>query len=407
MGLFNQKKKKPSNQPPVVHEGGKTSLQGDRNKLSVSGKQSKNKKKLLLIVLFLLLIAIVGGISLFSFVKSKQQKEMPVELSDADNAQYQRTDVSNRALTDFMNKEERNNETLAEAIDKEKGKIDTKNVQIDDKQDNSIVLPPPTENSVIKKQSGKDEITPEMRKNQGEILIAQNLIAAPDKSNVDKNSKEMAEERDGKRSEGDFLKGAHFADGSVGFIKNRPYLLSAGTSMPCVLKTKIVTNYPAVVMCQLTKNVYSDDGKNILIRSGALLQGEQTKVIKQGIGRVFVNWSTVKDRNISVRIDALGADGLGASGLPAWIDSHFWERFGGAIMLSFIDDALAAAASHASNSNSDGVTVDNTRSTASNMAELALENSINIPPTAYVNQGEVLTVIVPRNVDFSSVYKVQ
>lgn len=408
MGLFN-KKKKPSNQPPVEHTGGQTSLQGDRNKLSVSGKQSKNKKKLLFIALFLLLVAIIGSVSLYSFVKSKQQKEIPVELSDADNAQYQRTDASNRALTDFMDKQERNNETLADAIDKEKGKINNKEVEPkEDKQDNSVILPPVTENSVIdKKQSGKDEITPEMRKNQGEILIAQNAIASPDKSNANQNTKDMAEERDGKRSEGDFLKGAHFADGSVGFIKNRQFLLSAGTSMPCVLKTKIVTNYPAVVMCQLTKNVYSDDGKNILIRSGALLQGEQTKVIKQGIGRVFVNWSTVKDRNINVRIDALGADGLGASGLPAWIDSHFWERFGGAIMLSFIDDAMAAAASHASNDKSDGVTVDNTRSTASNMAELALENSINIPPTAYVNQGEILTVIVPRNVDFSSVYKTE
>lgn len=408
MGLFN-KKKNPSNLSPVENKGGQTNLQGDRNKLSVSGKNNKKKKKLFLIALFLLLVAIIGSISLYSFVKSKQHKEIPVELSDADNSQYQRADASNSALTDFINKQEINNETLADAIDKEKGKINNKEVESkEDKKDNSVILPPVTENSFFdKEKTGKDEITPEMRKNQGEILIAQNVIASPDKSNANQNTKDMAEERDGKRSEGDFLKGAHFADGSVGFIKNRQFLLSAGTSMPCVLKTKIVTNYPAVVMCQLTKNVYSDDGKSVLIRSGALLQGEQTKVIKQGIGRVFVNWSTVKDGNINVRIDALGADGLGASGFPAWIDSHFWQRFGGAIMLSFIDDAMAAAASHASNDKSDGVTVDNTRSTASNMAELALENSINIPPTAYVNQGEILTVIVPRNVDFSSVYKIE
>lgn len=414
MGLFNQfsKKKKTDNkadlpQPGLEKKSGETNLQGDRNKLSVTGKKRKDKKKLLLIALLILIVAVVGSFSLYSFVKSKQKKEEPVKISDSDNAQYQRTDSANRELTDFIKKQERN-ESLSDVIDKEKGKLNDSGKEDKKDNSNSVVLPPATESSVIDKNtSGKNEITPEMRKNQGEILIAQNSISAPDKGNASLKEKDMAEIRDGKRSEGDFLKGAHFADGSVGFIKNRQFLLSAGTSMPCVLKTKIVTNYPAVVMCQLTKNVYSDDGKSVLIRSGALLQGEQTKVIKQGIGRVFVNWSTVKDGNISVRVDALGADGLGASGLPAWIDSHFWERFGGAIMLSFLNDSFAAAASHASNSNSDGVKVDNTRSTASNMAELALENSINIPPTAYVNQGEILTVIVPRNVDFSSVYKTE
>lgn len=119
-----------------------------------------------------------------------------------------------------------------------------------------------------------------------------------------------------------------------------------------------------------------------------------------------MNWATVKDGNVRVHIDALGADGLGASGLPAWIDNHFWERFGGAMLLSFVDDALAAAASNISKENT-SLSIDNTRSATKSMAELALENSIGIPPTAYVNQGEMLSVIVPRNIDFSPVYKNQ
>ncbi|ENM7399772.1 conjugal transfer protein TrbI, partial [Escherichia coli] len=43
----------------------------------------------------------------------------------------------------------------------------------------------------------------------------------------------------------------------------------------------------------------------------------------------------------------------------------------------------------------------------SELAKTTLDNSINIPPTGYVNQGEMLTVIVPRNIDFSSVYGVR
>ncbi|EJM7892407.1 TrbI/VirB10 family protein, partial [Shigella flexneri] len=123
--------------------------------------------------------------------------------------------------------------------------------------------------------------------------------------------------------------------------------------------------------------------------------------------RVFVNWTMVKDRNVRVRINALGADSLGASGLPAWVDTHFWERFGGALMLSLIEDTLAAGTSRLSRENNSDFTMNNTTGTSSELAKTTLDNSINIPPTGYVNQGEMLTVIVPRNIDFSSVYKVR
>ena len=208
--------------------------------------------------------------------------------------------------------------------------------------------------------------------------------------------------------EKDALQGGSYADGSVSPVMKRRYLLSAGTSLSCVLKTKIVTSYPGVTLCQLTKDVYSDNGETLLARKGAMLQGEQNKVMTQGVARVFVIWTNLKDGNINARIDALGTDSLGASGLPAWVDSHFWERFGGALMLSLVGDGLdilkSSTQSSGSNSN---VTYDNTSDATKEMAKTTLENTINIPPTAYINQGTVLSVIVPRNIDFSSVYEVR
>ncbi|WP_250146336.1 TrbI/VirB10 family protein [Escherichia coli] len=41
-----------------------------------------------------------------------------------------------------------------------------------------------------------------------------------------------------------------------------------------------------------------------------------------------------------MRIGALGTDSLGASGLPAWVDNHFGQRFGGALLLSLLGDGL-------------------------------------------------------------------
>lgn len=405
MGLFKPKKNRPIEKPEkeaVIS----TDLDGDRGLYNVRGKKGKGAKKIVILLLVIgigLLILIGGGFTLLKAKKESQNQKVEVSLSDKE--QYEKTNTTSNALAQTKGKVEKSLEQMLNDIstENESAEVD-KMPPPPPSANNAVVLPAETE-SQGDSGRGKNKIpTPAERRLQGDVLVAQNFISAPEKKEVDLN--QPADKRHVKASENDFLKGASFADGSAGIIRDREYLLSAGTSMPCVLKTKIVTSYPAVVMCQLTKNVYSDDGKTILLRAGALLQGEQTRVMQQGVARVFVNWSTAKDGNVRVRIDALGADGLGASGLPAWIDNHFWQRFGGAIMLSFIDDALAAAASHVSKENS-SVTVDNTRNTAGNMAELALENSINIPPTAYINQGEMLTVIVPRNIDFSTVYKVE
>ncbi|EAN6540603.1 type IV secretion system protein VirB10 [Escherichia coli] len=203
------------------------------------------------------------------------------------------------------------------------------------------------------------------------------------------------------------LEGGTYANGQASILKDRSLLLGMGTVLPCVLKTKIVTTYQGLPICQLTKNIYSNDGNTLLLEAGTKFFGEQQNALVQGQARVFVNWTTAETpKGIRVRIDALGVDGLGAAGIPAWVDLHFWQRFGNAIMLSFIDDALATAANKISdNKNDNSIKVDNTEDAASNMASIALENSINIPPTAYINQGELISIIVPRDTYFNNVYE--
>ncbi|WP_244589378.1 TrbI/VirB10 family protein [Escherichia coli] len=163
-----------------------------------------------------------------------------------------------------------------------------------------------------------------------------------------------------------------------------------------------------ITLCQLTKDLYSDNGETLLARRGAMLMGEQNKVMTQGVVRVFVNWTNLKDGNVNVKIGALGTDGLGASGLPAWIDNHIFQRYSGAIMLSLLGDGMDILKNTTQKSgNNSNITYDNTSDTAQELAKTTLENTINIPPTAYINQGTVLSVIVPRNIDFSEVYGVQ
>jgi type IV secretion system protein VirB10 len=95
---------------------------------------------------------------------------------------------------------------------------------------------------------------------------------------------------------------------------------------------------------------------------------------------------------------------MGESGTEAYVDNHTAQKYSGAVMLSFIQDAFATGANLTKRNNST-YSFDNSESNAESMASKALDSNINIPPTGYVLPGTVINVVVAQDVDFSSVFK--
>ena len=187
---------------------------------------------------------------------------------------------------------------------------------------------------------------------------------------------------------------------------DRTLLLAKGTTIPCVLVTKIVTDHAGLTKCQATKNVWSANGKTVLFERGTIFMGEQTAAMLQGQARVAVRWTQAETpKGIIVDIDSPSVGQLGASGNPAWVNHHFWKRFGGSIMISLIGDfsnGLSKRISRKSGSND--FTLEESADNMDEMATEALRNSINIPPTGTINQGALLNIMVARDIDFSQVY---
>lgn len=203
------------------------------------------------------------------------------------------------------------------------------------------------------------------------------------------------------------LSGTNFAPTKATFGPARQYLLAHGTYLRCALYTEVVTNHPGLVDCRLTDPLYSADGSTVLAEAGDTLSGEQSVELRPGQAEVFTSWTELNtQRGVRVRLDSLGAGPMGASGTQGWIDNHYKERFGGAILLSLMQDALKSASNLTQRSSgSGGYTINNSEQNVESMASRALENSINIPPTGHLSPGTVLTVIVARDVDFSTVYQ--
>jgi type IV secretion system protein VirB10 len=213
-------------------------------------------------------------------------------------------------------------------------------------------------------------------------------------------------------------------------------LVAQGTTIRGVLETAVQSDLPGMVRAVVTEDVWSFDGRRILIPAGSRLVGEYKSGIAQGQTRVFIVWTRLlRSDGVSVQLGSNGADELGRAGNAGFVDNHYVERFGSAILLSVVGGAAQFLSAYGQNSanNAGAITTttdpvtgivtqtqaggqnqltlqareiaaQNVSQTLTNIAQEALRNSINIPPTIYLDQGSRILVFVRRDLDFSSLY---
>jgi type IV secretion system protein VirB10 len=192
----------------------------------------------------------------------------------------------------------------------------------------------------------------------------------------------------------------------AGMLGDRNMILPKGRSIDCGLSVRLVSDLPGLASCIVSQNVYSDNGKVLLIERGSEAVGEYGSSMAQGQHRLFVLWSRIKKPDgVVINLNSPGADELGTSGLPGQVNNHWWERLGAATLLTIVQDAVAYKTAQVSSGSTGALAVyQNTGQTTNNMAETILASTINIKPTLYKNQGDRSSIYVARDLDFSTVY---
>lgn len=278
----------------------------------------------------------------------------------------------------------------------------------DDKDKTETVAPPPV---IIEKEP---VVIPPPKGSDSEVLLD---VATGKASVLAQNTSNSAGASQGQqRPQGNTrlqnsLTPTSLANGTVS-RGNTSMLLTKGTNIPCVLTSKIDSTYQGFTSCQVSRDVYSANGKVLLIERGSKVFGEQNVQINQGQARVSVLWTRIDTpKGVSINVDSPATGQMGEMGIGAKVNNHYGKRFGNALLLSVIQDGLEVAIRNLEkrpvNNTDNSTTVTNTTATVQDMANKVLDNSINIAPTAIVKQGTVVNIRVARDVDFSSLYSVK
>lgn len=205
-------------------------------------------------------------------------------------------------------------------------------------------------------------------------------------------------------------------ESSPAAVRRIPYnpdlYVPENTAIPCSLDYRFVSDRAGKIRCTIADDIWSASGNTKLIEKGTSATGiYQTGAetgMTHGQGRAFLIITKLRTRQPPYLdiplVDTRAAGELGEAGVDGWIDSHFSERFGGALLVGMIPDVAAWASNSAGQKDRNTDYTENSRQSMADMARTTLENSINIPPTVHKNQGEIINLVTGQDIDFSGIY---
>ena len=182
-------------------------------------------------------------------------------------------------------------------------------------------------------------------------------------------------------------------------IGDRNYLVTAGAIIPCTLQTAMDSSVPGYTTCIIPRDVYSENGRVVLLEKGTRVFGEYQGGLQRGQNRLFAMWTrAVTPRGVAIDIGSPASDPLGRAGVTGKIDRFFWQRFGAAMLFSVLDAGGQIAGQAVS---PQGSTVFRTPGDTTSQI---LNDTQQIRPIVRVNQGTEMAITVAKDFDFSQVY---
>ena len=183
--------------------------------------------------------------------------------------------------------------------------------------------------------------------------------------------------------------------------------------MEATLETAIVSESEGTVSAVISRDVYGESGRKILIPKGSRLYGSYTTVATVTQTRLLLTWTKiVRPDNVVITINADTYDQSGKKGIEGDINTRYGELFKNSLLYSFITlgtavaiEKIAGIKGQTSIVAGNGTSVTNTSpanaaatsviETAQDIAEKMTKgySSNNLNPIISIRQGMLLKVV--------------
>lgn len=178
-------------------------------------------------------------------------------------------------------------------------------------------------------------------------------------------------------------------------LANRSMTVPQGMMIAAVLETALDSTRPGFVRAIVSRDIRGFDGSRVLVPRGSRLLGDYRSETAAGQKRAMITWTRlIRPDGVTIRLDSPAVDPLGRSGVPASVNTHFWERFSGALLQSTLDIGRTVAGR-----GRDGSVVVALPGSVQNAISPVTSNGIT--PTLRVPAGKSISVFVAHDLEFS------
>lgn len=191
-----------------------------------------------------------------------------------------------------------------------------------------------------------------------------------------------------------------------------------GKIINAALETAIDTDIASDIRAVITRDVFAEEGKNILIPKGSRIIGTYSTNVSAGQTRVTINWNRIiRVDGMSLNITSIGADRLGRAGVQGEVDNKYAQRLANTFLSSVLSVGTSLAVEKMSGSTGISSTVSSltgeTTTTSGKASDYALVDATqnlmdeaknivdeiaNQRPVIRIPQGEKITIMVTQDV---------
>lgn len=182
-----------------------------------------------------------------------------------------------------------------------------------------------------------------------------------------------------------------------GLLRRRAATVPEGTLIPAVLETALDSSRPGFARAIVSRDVTGFDGSRVLIPRGSRLFGAYQSELGAGQNRATVQWTRlVRPDGVTIALDSPAADPAGRAGVQGQVNNRYVERFASALLRTTLNVGAILAGQELV----DGAVIVGLPGSTQGAAASASESAIR--PTLRVNAGTRVSVLVARDLEFSS-----